>query len=238
VRNWLTHGTEVGKHQQLKPTKVIAGLKLIDVHTNCVVVGPADCRYMALSYVWGNASQYRVQSADFVVGKYGAASLETLHARLDIKKLPRTIRDAMFLVKTVGERFLWVDCLCIMQDDNEEMKTMIHAMDEIYKAALFTIIAASGEDSEAGLPGLKAFALLLLKRGWTMSLRSQSGRLVVGLTKSITFLRKPCSLLTKECTSKKVLKHGAKYNQLVLRQACTVFIQPRILVFGIFTASM
>ncbi|EPE26283.1 hypothetical protein GLAREA_02195 [Glarea lozoyensis ATCC 20868] len=154
VKNWLTYGTQAGKHMHVERTKFIGGFKVIDVHTNCVVVGPTDCTYMALSYVWGNISPFRVKSADFVVSKNGAGSLETIYAQLDIQKLPQTIRDAMFLVKSLGERYLWVDSLCITQDNESETKAMIRAMDDVYQAASLTIIAACGEDSEAGLPGL------------------------------------------------------------------------------------
>jgi hypothetical protein len=65
--------------------------------------------------------------------------------------LAPTISDAMIFTREMGEQYLWVDSLCIIQDDAEEMRTMIQAMDRIYKAAILTIIAANGEDSQAGI---------------------------------------------------------------------------------------
>ncbi|EMT69531.1 hypothetical protein FOC4_g10003261 [Fusarium odoratissimum] len=54
----------------------------------------------------------------------------------------------------VGERFLWVDALCIVQDDPADLGHQTARMDLIYSKALFTILAACGEDSTSGLAGL------------------------------------------------------------------------------------
>jgi len=54
----------------------------------------------------------------------------------------------------IGERYLWIDTLCIVQNDSAEKKIMIEAMDRIYSGALLTIMAASVTDAYTGLPGL------------------------------------------------------------------------------------
>ncbi|PVH97917.1 hypothetical protein DM02DRAFT_500578, partial [Periconia macrospinosa] len=64
--------------------------------------------------------------------------------------LPRTIRDAMYVVELLEERYLWVDCLCIVQDDVDGLKGIIHSIDHIFSAAQLTIIAASGADANTG----------------------------------------------------------------------------------------
>jgi hypothetical protein len=132
----------------------IANFKVIDVRTSRVVIAPVECTYIALSYVWGNIQAFRLKRADMVLPRHSTRSSGGSYAQLDRQELPRTIRDAMFVVEALGERYLWVDSLCIIQDDQLEMKTMIHGMDRIFKAATLTIIAASGGDAYAGLPGL------------------------------------------------------------------------------------
>ncbi|EKG20514.1 Heterokaryon incompatibility [Macrophomina phaseolina MS6] len=82
------------------------------------------------------------------------SSLLTAPGSLKTSEIPRTIRDAMSLVASMGERFLWVDALCIIQDDIGMQQSQIMKMDRIYENALLTIVAASGQDSEAGLPGV------------------------------------------------------------------------------------
>lgn len=70
------------------------------------------------------------------------------------KDLPQSISDAMAFVKAVGERYLWVDTLCLVQDDVHDVCLGIEMMTSIYQGSYFTIVAASGSDANAGLPGL------------------------------------------------------------------------------------
>jgi hypothetical protein len=61
----------------------------------------------------------------------------------------------MSLVYSLGERYLWVDALCIMQDDMEHKMRDIANMDRIYNHASATLVALHGADAAAGLPGLR-----------------------------------------------------------------------------------
>lgn len=74
-------------------------------------------------------------------------------ASLRDRDLPRTIADSIRLVDQLGLEYLWVDALCIIQDDAKDQSYQIGKMATIYSAAFLTIVAASGEDSNAGLPG-------------------------------------------------------------------------------------
>ncbi|KAK4100493.1 hypothetical protein N658DRAFT_497241 [Parathielavia hyrcaniae] len=60
----------------------------------------------------------------------------------------------MKFVRRLGERYLWVDDLCIVQDDPATKQPMIQNMHVIYSNAYVTLIAASGDNSDAGLPGV------------------------------------------------------------------------------------
>ncbi|KAL5114990.1 hypothetical protein ACEQ8H_007099 [Pleosporales sp. CAS-2024a] len=60
----------------------------------------------------------------------------------------------MQLVNSIGERYLWVDALCIIQDSPIMQTTQIAKMDRVYAKALFTIVGASGASSSSGLPGI------------------------------------------------------------------------------------
>ncbi|OCK81928.1 HET-domain-containing protein [Lepidopterella palustris CBS 459.81] len=66
-----------------------------------------------------------------------------------------TITDAMYFVSRIGERYLWVDSLCIIQDDSSTKMLQINAMDRIYTSALATIVAAYGTSCQAGLHGVR-----------------------------------------------------------------------------------
>jgi hypothetical protein len=102
-------------------------------------------RYVALSYVWQQATatnQLRLQKSN----------LEKLNnsERLNHAELPDFIVDAIALCRDIGEDYLWVDRLCIVQDDSKSKRNQICAMDKIYRSAAFTIITAS---KGPGLPG-------------------------------------------------------------------------------------
>jgi heterokaryon incompatibility protein (HET) len=69
-------------------------------------------------------------------------------------KLPRSIRDAIDLCSHLCFRYLWVDSLCIAQDDDLAKSAHIRHMDTIYQRASFTLVAAAGKDSNGGLLAL------------------------------------------------------------------------------------
>lgn len=119
---------------------------VIDVEQMCIRNTPHGCHYVALSYVWGKGKMLKhVTANSFFLFTPGS---------LTKSDVPNTIRDAIHLVRSMEERYLWVDALCIIQNDDAMQQSQIAKMDRIYEKALFTIIAASGNSSEAGLPGV------------------------------------------------------------------------------------
>ncbi|KAH6670195.1 heterokaryon incompatibility protein-domain-containing protein [Halenospora varia] len=126
---------------------------LIDVSNFCLVPASTlfELRYVALSYVWGGTMTLQTllstvdkfQTRDaFGVGDYA-------------NQIPATIRDAMHVTSLLGERFLWVDSLCIVQDDEATKTDCLNNMTSIYAYATVTIIAAQGNDADEGLRGVK-----------------------------------------------------------------------------------
>lgn len=69
-------------------------------------------------------------------------------------RLSKTIVDAMTFCSRMGERYLWVDQLCIQQDSILDRMRKISRMHLIYSQAASTTIASSGANSDSGLPGL------------------------------------------------------------------------------------
>lgn len=125
-------------------------LTLIDVKLKQLVDMPSNTTYIALSYVWGGVQLFR-NVMNRRTELYMAHSIS-----VDNEAIPLTIRDAIQLVRDLGERYLWVDSMCICQDNIENKMNQIMNMGNIYSQALLTIIAASGSDANAGLPGVQA----------------------------------------------------------------------------------
>lgn len=117
-------------------------LKALPVENN------QPARYVALSYVWGRLPHdelpYRTTRSN-VINHIHHGGLE---AAWD--KLPQTIQDAILLVSRLGERYLWIDSLCIVQDSDTSWRLNAKSMHVVYGNAYFTICAADG-DATTGL---------------------------------------------------------------------------------------
>lgn len=68
--------------------------------------------------------------------------------------LPETIEDAVQACKGLRIRYLWVDRLCIVQDDDRSKSYQIHAMGDIFASAKLVIIPADAEDMHSGVFGV------------------------------------------------------------------------------------
>lgn len=55
--------------------------------------------------------------------------------------MPRTYRDAVLLTRAVGIQYIWIDSLCIVQDDKEDWEKESNTMARIYRNACFTLCA-------------------------------------------------------------------------------------------------
>ena len=70
--------------------------------------------------------------------------------QIPIDDLPKTFRDAVRITRELGERFLWIDSLCIIQDYEEDWAREAAMMAEIYSHSYCTLAALSSNDSTEG----------------------------------------------------------------------------------------
>jgi len=108
-----------------------------------IVEPPRNARYVALSYLWGkNFNQLFTTTKNLpTLSKPGA---------LEKEKLPRTIKDTIQLTRMLGERYLWTDSLALLHDVGFQYHD-----DWVYARAALTVVAGSGKDANAGLPGVR-----------------------------------------------------------------------------------
>jgi Heterokaryon incompatibility protein (HET) len=120
-------------------------------------------RYLALSYVWGTEKALKTVKRNIDrLQRPGSILLTTETTSQDENTAssnaldscpdstleqepvtpPKTIQDAIQLTRLIGEKFLWVDSLCIVQDDKEDVKMHLDGMGSIYANAYATIVAA------------------------------------------------------------------------------------------------
>jgi hypothetical protein len=123
-------------------------LRVIDVHAKRLVHLPDSSDYAVLSYVWGGSEQVRLLQSNL------DAFLQVRGLESIWSQLPKTISDALGLTELMGYRYLWVDSLCIIQDDQVDLESQIPNMHLVYGCASVTIVAAAGSSANAGLPGV------------------------------------------------------------------------------------
>ncbi|KAJ0273961.1 hypothetical protein CBS470a_011996 [Colletotrichum nupharicola] len=104
-------------------------------------------RYIALSYCWGGVSQA-------IMLRTG--NMSDLTSSIDPQKLDPTIRDSIIVTRELGFKFLWIDALCIIQDDYDDKVKELKRMGDIYQNATFTIVASTAKDVKEGFLGKRA----------------------------------------------------------------------------------
>ena len=125
---------------------------LISVSRKCLVKAHSGEKYVALSYVWGaSCSQFRTTKANLTFLQCEGSLRETRTR----DHLPNTIHRAMHFTSLLDVDFLWVDSLCIVQDDPIHAASQINSMASIYSNSYLTLCAADGVDAESGLLGIR-----------------------------------------------------------------------------------
>ena len=100
-----------------------------------------EAQYATLSYSWGKGSaQWKTQHANLARRQSSMTDIV----------LPATLRNATAIAHELGVGYLWIDSLCIVQDDTQEWTSEAAKMGDIYKHGLFNIAANIGEDCHTG----------------------------------------------------------------------------------------
>ena len=158
VRSWLDRCCEW--HAGACVPLVFKGqfpLRLIDVENECIVMATESVKYVALSYTWGSPEQREKEGGLGVFlteATYQLFSEPGGLAKIN-ERMPTSISDSMLFCRMLGVQYLWVDALCIRQDSKADKKVQLPNMHFVYGAAFLTIVAAAGETSWAGLPGVR-----------------------------------------------------------------------------------
>lgn len=102
-----------------------------------LIFTPHGAQYVALSHCWG-------RSQPFVTD---ASNLASRMASIRVAEMPKTFRDAIRITRCLGLRYLWIDSLCIVQDERLDWEIESAKMGSIYRWA-WLVIAASNASSD------------------------------------------------------------------------------------------
>ncbi|KAK8092462.1 uncharacterized protein PG998_014947 [Apiospora kogelbergensis] len=65
--------------------------------------------------------------------------------------MSKTCRDAILATYLLGYKYLWIDALCIIQNDANDRDSEIARMGDIYRYAVLTICAEGSPNAHTGL---------------------------------------------------------------------------------------
>ncbi|CAI6334227.1 unnamed protein product [Periconia digitata] len=97
--------------------------------------------YVTLSYMWGVTKRYTTKKEN----------LDSQYARIPLELLPRTFRDAITFTHHLGLSYLWIDALCVVQDDVSDLGREIGKMGDIFRNSALTLYVRHGEHADSGL---------------------------------------------------------------------------------------
>ncbi|KAK4096829.1 HET-domain-containing protein [Parathielavia hyrcaniae] len=113
-----------------------------DPHNPRITLTNGDQRgpYLALSYVWG-AQQPMTTTSN--IDDYVSRGIP-------LSIFPQTIRNAISATRSLGQRYLWVDALCILQDSDADKARQLGEMRRIYRDSHLTLNAACASSTWEG----------------------------------------------------------------------------------------
>jgi hypothetical protein len=145
VRGWLE---SCGNHQDCRSSNNIKMLpkRLVDVGdgdgaTVKLTSATEHHRYLALSHCWGR-------------GKKPTSTTKSTEASMRVSipwaALPQSFRDAIQVTRWLGARYIWIDSLCILQDDEQDWEEESAKMAGIFSGCDLAIAATRAGDCDEG----------------------------------------------------------------------------------------
>ena len=96
--------------------------------------------FVSLSYCWGMDQPVKLLKNTLATFKQG----------LENNALPKTLQDAIWVTTMLGLNYIWIDCLCIVQDDSTDKQKEVSRMSIYYSVNTITICAASASTCMVG----------------------------------------------------------------------------------------
>jgi hypothetical protein len=126
VQKWINNCDNHG-HMQLSasPGRSLDSFRCIDVEQDCLSTESLGCKFAALSYTWGSGGQLQLKHKN-MRDLYRSGSLKN-----NLKNLSLVVRHAIRVCRELKISFLWVDALCIVQDDDNDKHHQIKNMNQV-----------------------------------------------------------------------------------------------------------
>jgi len=127
---------------RLLPTRVLdVGVEGRSHDIKLITLGTEEVKYIALSHCWGDSRSILTTTK---------LTLKPRQQNIEFNDLPRTFQDAVQITRALDVRYLWIDSLCIVQDDEDDWQVESGRMAEIYLGSYLTVAATGSADSSGG----------------------------------------------------------------------------------------
>ncbi|KAK3496066.1 heterokaryon incompatibility protein-domain-containing protein [Neurospora crassa] len=136
------------------PTRLL----LIENEYSARIVATKDCNahypYVALSHCWGTVSRLKLQKSNMV----------DLLKHISITELPTTYREGISVTLALGFSYIWIDSLCVIQDDEKDWAEEAAMMKDVFEHCFINLSATAAPDSlQSNFTHRDATSILLLE---------------------------------------------------------------------------
>ncbi|KAK2737253.1 heterokaryon incompatibility protein [Colletotrichum kahawae] len=107
------------------------------VHTEALDTMP---QYATLSYCWGLKPFLSLTKN----------TMSSFREGVSVRDLPQTFRDAIHVAKQLGLSYIWIDALCIIQQDPEDWSIESSRMRSVYGNSYVNLAASSATNVDEG----------------------------------------------------------------------------------------
>ncbi|TVY88520.1 hypothetical protein LAWI1_G007433 [Lachnellula willkommii] len=97
-------------------------------------------RYIALSHCWGSSQLCVLDSK----------TISQFNISIPWSQLPKTFQDAILFSAKLGVNHIWIDALCIVQDDPDDWERESARMADIYQNSFLTLAATAASNGMGG----------------------------------------------------------------------------------------
>lgn len=171
--------------------------------------------YLILSYCWGLTPK----DAPWLLT---TATLQQFTSDIRLTVLPQTLHDAIIWTRKLGERYIWMDSMCILQDSEEDWQCEASAMASIYGCATLTLVAAFssvyGGMSDRRNPLRNSSAGLSLQDGSSTSTTYLLSKRTTSKRGTTTAHRQPRLVLPGRLTLEQVSEDDAEVCVVAMRR--------------------
>jgi hypothetical protein len=118
------------------------------IHPRLINTSDAVRAYIALSYCWGEEETVTTT----------AENVARHMKKLELKSLPKSYRDVMTIAWALQVRYVWIDALCIIQDDEQDWDREAAKMCSVYENAYLTVSADCSPAVQHGIFSEQSYA--------------------------------------------------------------------------------